>query len=1326
MTKVDGTWKGVYFDDRLGWITGTIEITRTGQIDQDRCEILGATVTYEHPKGGARRFRASSALLVHDAVAIDLPAEPEQDSWPRASSAEAADALVIGDERELEVRIGAAATSFTIEKLLRPITQIHVHVDAELGVAQGFWSQPTDLQRTDPHFARGGALDDTQSAVTGMEIWGKQSPTIAKVRTAPATAAWHHANPAVLEGAHRTRTIWISGHALPRDAIPRAIAPFHAASYRLLAGAAKEEALRALAPEDIPSLPIGSPPPLDVAAVDIFWDGEVAEGLQMLTIDGVSAPWVLTFVPWPTVLRVVRNTGSDPHWQTATEVHPGDEIRIEILTTNQSTELPDAVELQIITHGGANSIARTITAKPDGDRLATETLQLPRPDGTAAPGELLALTPNDTLLVTPRRPIAGIGVVQTRCTVPDEELWNRYVQRVAAAHAVPPDNDKKPVGSLGGVFSSVDVTLRDATALVLLRDTLRELTDAHRTLVEQFSPQQWEGFAGHIVKGTAKTKGRTPFTGMEVPDHYGRSIPFELVFRDPFGPMPNALGWAWQRQFNGSDARVRALELARERYLENVRASIEAMDAAGDEDLDKLIKFAPVAHGQVGALVQLRLLRWSAADGRYHLPNYTRAIVGSIGELAEAAGAAEEYSNLVWTAIAAAGTVLLGAAALAFAAYGLKAAAIGTLAAGTALDVGILAFVEVPEWRNEDFAVEVMTGGYAIVGAPAYQQALEAQTSMVMRVISVAGVVLGPLLDGFDLAAKLAKTNRALGESVARAVTASGAAAIDTIRQLPWKERLAFFGYIERAVLAVGTQDDLARAALVVTEQLRNVDPKLLARNVSRRALRDIATLDTHTLKFAGSAGCVFCSRCLSLRALFQPELEASAAALDDLRVIEARVAAIMEEGRGFDVMNPKHVEVQEEAKRLFEQLVEASRRTAPSVVSTPPHLLRQGLSEAGRRVVNELASSDPHLYTAVAQLHAAGRGRLAAAVIEDLGRVVPESAANNAGRTMLEVLSPEGRAGLVKLLAGGPDQALIGSRMLRHRATRKTADFKFAYYNPAATDDAFRMVGEMSDLQLQGLRRMFVGDGDQLMGGRSMADFSSRLVRWLSDNRSGDARVLVFDALDTVATLDEMTRGIGWLGANLVNAGFNTYRSAVHQIFIGTKRLREARAAGETGARLLFEVTAGNRRLDVVVLDAAGNILLECECKDYRFFAGLEKWSTVKQFAEDIVRCVQRNKDVADPLSTAKGGLRWSITGEDLIAIAKAKGKDPHEMVIGYLKTAFDPMSAEHASRSIPGAEKVLGKIRDLMKPILDDPLLTKRILDDLEKNGHKIVLLE
>ena len=1270
-----GTWQVSSGDAERGWIPGSATVTLPAHDGTGPLDLTGkVSLRYEHPALKTIIAEPTRALLVGNTLTLDLSPIAFVTAPPSPNGG--GSSLVLGDAQKISLRIGDDAVELPVEVVPAPPTRIAITWDPALQIADGIWTQPNDRGGPSTHpTARRGETDDIGQVQYGREVWTRQVAFIAGVQVDPPPEPGAHANPVDWPRAQRRRTLMIAGRSLPAQPVLSIAAPFTASGWRLVEGADA----RAMAER----LRLAHDPALRFARVEISWPESATPAARMhaLAIDDLRVDWMLAFVPWPIGIGVARNDAGagEPMFVLTERVWPGDEIVVRLLPP-QGVSRSNAVRVRMRSVGSAGQPLdeRVVEIPPGGDESAPM---------RAGPGGI-AVEEDGEIVVSFEGASAALPTARAAVwKVPSggQTTWQRALSRAAAVWTVPSTDPKHPVTSIGGV----PVQLQDHAALLHLRDVLSHVMHQQIRGIERESTDAWAARLRAMVSEQTLpdgTKVRAPLADVEIrgPDDVETTVAIlakdVLVAAADLGVDGLTVARWWPD----------GLAQARAHLLESMRAAHTKVKDVGDDDMDGLHSIAAMAAensagagGDVARMAASRLHRWDAGEARLVADMTARSVVVSIGTISAHADADAELTGVYLSIAGAAIGVLTGGVAYVALASALAAApaiAAGAVVIGFVADVALL-LPEFEKWSQEDWRVEVASGGYLVTGNAAYAQAAEAQTGTFMRVFSCVTVLLGPVADGFDIAAKVAKVNLAAAKQIATRVLNAGKLD-EAIAGLSAGDRAGLARYLEDAArraneLPLDKLDDLERRALDMLDQIAAIDPRVAVKPAVRAALAELPAAGGHALKLAGTGACSICSFCTPLGELYQGILEMPKYA--DLAKRLGDLETALKKAGTRILRRPDDDALLDAAADIYTKLRRAADDEWGEIAGTLTEL--RGVMRGGDDVAafEALRGADKALTKSIADVAARGNVDLALSLVRTLGRT-----ASPGGKALIDTLTPTARAGLRKLLAGKDELPLIGAYLCRYRRSRFWRGAR-----PEAVTALLERVSALNDIQMEGLRTLFVAGGSNVLVRGRAREFSSALLD--ATDHLFEAPTAFADMLEVVARLRRQSvDGLPGLVSALSGRSANAFYGALFQLDIAARALEEF--AG-TSARVVLEVGVDDiRRIDIRIVDDTGKILLEIETKGHNAFKTLNKLATLRQWVKDLERVADRGED---SLAT----IRWVVMKEI------EQGGDMAPILKEFFGCVFD-RKAFSQLRGVPGLMDHFNEIEAMLKRIGDDRL--------------------
>ena len=1264
MHWLHGTWTIQFLDKSHGWIAGQARIDLGGLNSSDQFERIDPSrfvIRYDHPVHGPIVGQVEDAVVRGDTARIVLAADRSIQSTPIPSSG--VHVLEIADGEHLRLTVGAEQIVIPVEAVVAPRTSITLTWSAATHVAEGLWQQELEDDRECLIGARSGHFDDVAAMAYGSEQWARPSPIVEAVAIVHPRHPAYYLDPSSSPAARRSRDIWIFGTGMEVDRGAEAEHPFAASGLVLLSGAERAQAITACDVTDRSDL--------QVASLSIGWpDNEiVSEGAHSLFIDGVKLDWPLKWAAWQPGLEIQRDASNDPAargWRPSDRVWPSDTIQFVLREPAGAPGYTEPIDLLLeatradgtpladkrITIGAGVTESPAVKlrgASGDPDDLEVEPLGHLRCRFVGAPSD------------------AGkVSVMVDEVPQVGDTRWDRQMRRAANVWNVDPADGTGIVDT-----SAVPLQLRDHAALLLLQYTFTHVLHGHAEAIENETLDQWRLRLEQMVRprsvgGQVQTApiAATPLT---TPD--GTSLTAAIFQQTP----------AQVAQAHGLDARAitrwwpTALEEARRAYLRSVRSARSQVMAIGDRDVDGLLSIAAVAGGEPAEMAAVRLVRWDATVDHVVDDLPSQAIVKTIGTVADQAQANAELEGVVLGIVGATVAVLTGGIAYFVAAPALIG---GAIVVGAAVDFTLLA-IDLETWSDEDWRVEVATGGATVVGADAYQRALATQTPGWLRGVAIAGTVLGPLLDGPQVFAKTAQVSKAVASQSATRVLR--AADPDTaLRELSHVDRIAFVKYLDDAMrladegVDIAQMTELQARAVRFVSQMAQGAPDAFASAPLRRLMAEVPSTGGSTLKYTATGTCASCSICMSLLWLYESVIRQNAHLADDLFELHLDLARL---NRALDPALDGPLIAR--GVQLRNALEAAAAQITPAAVTTQD-LFRIGRRAADRRAANRLVTASALIAEELATQVARGNRVLALEIMRRLSGPARIGEAETLVAIIQRSVSAE--AGLLRLLRAGGDYPMIAGWLTRWQRSKV-----WRLGNPEDLVTLLEQIERLTPTQFDGLQTLFRVGSTQLLSGNRAREFTRALVDMaerLDDLNQAEIFASMLDIIDEVSRRSD---GLARIVSMFVSATDNIFEGGLFQLMVAARRLREFGPQ----ARVVFEVDLRPglpRIIDLQIVDGAGpsaRVLVEIETKAHNTLEYIESLGTMRQWARDIQR-------VADHPTRTMTSLQWSFSENILSHLGPAVTQQQLQRLFGAI---LEPTLPDWV-RTLPGGSASLDEI--------------------------------
>ena len=1274
-----GGWTVQYHDQQAGWVPGTARVDLSGlTIDPDWQEIPSdrVSVTYTHPRHGQFSQPVLHVVLSKDRAIVKLDALKAHDTGtaPQAGT----QTIAAPDGTALSVMVGAETAQVPIEEIVAPSIELTLSWNAPLHIAEGIWRQELEDDAVARFGARFGNIDRVGALSYGAEQWARPSPIFESIAVVPAKAPADHINPLLTSAAKRERHLWVFGTILPDVTSLEATSPFTARNYRVLSGADRQEALTATGIPDRSDLMI--------AAVTIEWaqGTSPSEGAHSLYIDGLKVDWPLKWADWNLGMAISRDSSSDPatqEWRVTDKVWPHDKLVVEFGSSG-SVSYEDDIEIRVRSLSvNGNSIAEK-TIKVPGGQQRSEEFTLKEVGGTGSGLEVEPLGDIEVSYVSAPSSVPAVKLMIDDVPAAGNTPWDRQLNRAANVWNVPVSNPSLVVDT-----SVVQLQLRDHAALLLLQFVFTSVLHSHIETIQQETLSAWRRRLREMVRPRALSSGAVqtpPIANTPVTGPGGEAWTAAIFLNDApdvaltHNVDPQRLASWWST----------GLAEVRRAYIRSVREARRKVMAVADNDVDGLLSIAAVAGGEPAQMAAQRLVRWDDTVSRVIDDTPARAVVVSIGTVAAHAQALDELEGVVLAIVGATVAVLTGGIAYFAAAPALIG---GAILVGAAVDFTLLA-IDLENWSDQDWRVEVASSGAVVVGEQSYRRAMAQQTPGWLRGVAIAGTILGPLVDGVQVFSKTAQVTRtAATEAANRVLRASNPE--DALRELAHAERVAFVRYLDDALRRVDDGVDIANLsqlearAVGFVNRMSQMSADAFTASPIRQLLAEVPNADGTLMRYSAAGACTACSVCMSFRWLYQAVLERNPQMALRLAQLEADLKAV---GRVLDPSNPVHQDILTRGAALQADLAaELAAHTGPAVRTLVP--LRQACRSKKNRVLYDrlLNHASLDVAEAVGAHASAGNRRLAVALVKALASPARVGETDLLIQRLARV--PGAQEGLMRLLQAGDEFPMIAGWLTQWVRTKN-----WRLGNPESLAILLSHINRLSPTQMDGLKALFKAGSHQMLSGNHARRFTRALIDSAERLIDANQAALFDDMLEMMGELSQRSGGMSRIASMFASTTDNIYEGGLFQIMLAARRLRDFGPQ----AHVVFEVNIRNaanvviRQIDVVIYDSApgpaARILLEIEAKAHNSLHFIETMSTMSQWVRDIARVAA---DTSRPLTS----VQWSFSGMILRPLGTAATMSRLEQ---FFKAPFTPTGRAWL-QTLPDPSGKIGEVLHILNSI-------------------------
>lgn len=379
-------------------------------------------------------------------------------------------------------------------------------------------------------------------------------------------------------------------------------------------------------------------------------------------------------------------------------------------------------------------------------------------------------------------------------------MWKDAMKRAADCHGIEIDDFATAGGKEVETLSTIiflqleqvelSIKLQDQAAMILLRDAFLEMSEQHKSkMAEMKTAAQRDAFIKQM--GPLMYNENFPLARAKVTGPDGEPTDFRTVFLPEFVQNHYELTPEQARKWC-YDVREEGFKT----FLNSMQKSMDYAENLGDCDVEGLLRLTGLSFQSVSDYLQPRLMKLTEVGTpprlRWVPDRPARAAVNSLRILGDAFKAQEDYSStdsqqlMIYAAA-------LTLPAMAFGGPGWSA----VMLAADVADAALVAGSEVWHWRNQDRELEFAEGATHITGTGRLDAAEAGRTSTLMRAVTVAGAVIGPLAGVSDLRhaikdAPLEAVRRA-GTKMVPELEEGGMAAL---RAMSDQEKVTFSAYL--------------------------------------------------------------------------------------------------------------------------------------------------------------------------------------------------------------------------------------------------------------------------------------------------------------------------------------------------------------------------------------------------------------------------------------------------------------------------------------------------------------------------------------------------